>query len=243
MQAPGIRVSSEGVVITPEGMGQIEQRHEGKQKMLADMRADREAAYALKDSHIGVQIARDLGELSLIAPTYHNLAAMANHCALAGKHDAGRTLASLANGLMRGAVSLFGPTIEQRIYDYEVTLTEHAKQDLGLSPKPADHGDGFGEDGTEYVAAQAESAPLLAGVTSQQLGDIDDAIAEQLRNFAMSPPDTDDQGSGEREPLGVTEVAAVSPEPDEESPQRKAARLRREAKRIAEQGQGAAKDT
>lgn len=249
VQAPGVKVNAEGVVITPEGMAEIEQRHDAKQKLVKQMRADREAAYALKDSHIGVQLARDLADYPLIANTYHNFAAMANYCAMADRHAAGRTLASLANGLMRGAVELYGKDIEQRIHDYQHAQLAQARIDRGRDPKPSeaspeDDDQGSGDEG----------APLIAGVTSQMLtgkaeaasvpfvafGDgepMPDDIAAIIRGDAGYEPD--DQGSDDEREPGIALRESVSPEPDE-TPQRKAARWRREAKRLAQQGQAEA---
>lgn len=131
-------VNQEGQTITPDQMAQIEQRHEGKQALLAEMRRDRETQYGQRHSHVGVEIARDLADLTLISHTYHNLAAMANYCAVAGREGAGRVLASLANGVMRGAVDVFGKDIEPRILDFERLALEQARQDLGLTPKRTD---------------------------------------------------------------------------------------------------------
>lgn len=242
VQAPGVTVSSEGVLITPEGMAQIEQRHEGKQALLAEMRKEREQAYALKDSHIGVQLARDLGDVAMVAHTYHNFAAMANYCALAGKDAAGRTLASLANGLMRGAVEVFGKGVQGTIENYERVIDRQMRQDLGLEPKPSEDDD---------QGSSNEGAALIEGVVSQALGDPVPFIAPELEPTEAGDLDVaaiirgdyvpDDQSSepDDREP-GSAMREAVSPEPDEDSPQRKAARLRREAKRLAQQGQGKA---
>lgn len=243
VQAPGVKVNAEGVVITPEGMAQIEQRHDTKQALLAEMRADRQAAYALKDSHIGVELSRDLSDVAMIAHTYHNLAAMANYCAMAGKDAAGRTLASLANGMMRGAVEVFGKDVEQRIYDWQRVTTDQALLDLGLKAKP-----------TDQSSDEPTPAPLLEGVTSQILTGQAEAASVPFVAFGDGEPmpediaaiirgdapayEPNDQGSDDDEPEpGIAMREAVSPEPDE-TPQRKAARLRREAKRL-QQGQAA----
>jgi hypothetical protein len=197
-------VNDEGQTITLEGMAKIEQRHDRKSERLAEMRQERASQYADRHAHVGVEIGRDLADLSLMAEAHQALASMANGCALAGKHVAGRTFASLANGIARAAVEMYGKGADEQLATYD-----------GNVPGVID---GFDADGVEYVAGQAPGVPLAEA--NQSL----DEIAAAIRGDDESEP---------HDALNVTDTPALSPEPDE-TPQRRAARLRREAKRLAE---------
>lgn len=247
-----------GKLLTPADMVAIEQRHEGKARLLAEMRADREAQYGHKHAHVGTEMARDLADYALIANTYHNFAAMANYCALAGKDGAGRTLQALANGLMRGAVEMFGKDIEQRIYDYQsITLAGVVSQRLdgsnvaGLELSRTDQLEplGFVDDRTPEQREADGDADLAAAIRGElpPVPDIslEDAEANLINRggslYSATEPvvseSWSDTSDDEREP-GDALREAVSPEP-EDTPQRRAARLRREAKRLQRLGQGA----
>jgi hypothetical protein len=216
-----VSVNQEGIYITPEGMADIEQRHEGKQALLEQMRREREAQYGQRHSHVGVEIGRGLGDLTLMAHTYRNLAGMANYCAMAGKDDAGRTLASLASGIMRAAVELHGKGAETEL----LTLTAPATM-------ATDELDLTDDEPTGVAYVSFGFADAMPGATP-------DEVIEAIR--LMSPSyeagSVEDDGP---EP-GSSLEAHVSPEPDE-TPQAKAARTRRanKAKAQAEQASSAA---
>jgi len=181
-------INEQGITITPEGMAEIELAHERKEALLAGMRQERQAQYGQANSHIGVEIARALGERDLLVSAYNAFLTMALAAQDRGKTQAAQTLRALAFGVNRVSVEFYG-------------------KDADLS--------GIGQP-----------APLH----TPNIGDgIEDDIAAAVRASGMAGVWAEDD---EPEIVPSTE-ASISPEPDE-TPQRKAARQRREAKAKAQ---------
>jgi hypothetical protein len=87
----------------------VKARHDGKAKLLAEMRAERAAAVLDQHSHIGVELSRLIQPAPVRLTTYLAVAGLANMLAENQQDAAGRVFASLARGIERGTHEMWGP--------------------------------------------------------------------------------------------------------------------------------------
>lgn len=192
-------INQEGVAITPKGMAEISQRFEEKEALLAEMRTEREAQYAHRHSHVGVEIGLDIKELSSLLQVYQGLADTANWCARAGYDQAGRTFYSLANGVIRAAVQIHGSGTAQMFTGLidATPVTVPTKTPAKVAPEnqspeyreararyeagQGNNPDYFGTDDAPGAPADSANAHMMAGSDEGMVYDEKGGLLAQAR--------------------------------------------------------------
>lgn len=228
-------INQEGITITPKGMAEISQRFEEKEALLAEMRVEREAQYAHRHSHVGVEIGLDIKEFESMRHVYRSLADMADWCARESFSHASRTLYSLANGVIRAAVQIHGPgAIEMMVgLSSKMPTKTPGKVPAKIAPENqspeyrearalyeahlGNNPDYFLTDDAPGAPAGRANAHMMVGSDEGMIYDEKGALLAQARNIgSQSPDDVAAAIRGEYElgtPTGKQELATpTSPE-------------------------------
>lgn len=104
-------------MLTAEQAAAIEARQSTKAAILAEGRAARVEQYKEQYSHIGIELVRSIPEQDARLRVYGSLALTANYLFAEGCEGAGRVLASIARGIVRGTVMYWGKEDAQALQD------------------------------------------------------------------------------------------------------------------------------
>lgn len=104
-------------MLTAEQAAAIEARQSTKAAILAEGRTARVEQYKEQYSHIGIELVRSIPEQDARLRVYGSLALTANYLFAEGCEGAGRVLASIARGIVRGTVMYWGKEDAQALQD------------------------------------------------------------------------------------------------------------------------------
>lgn len=225
----------------------IQARQTYKSQILNDARRDRVEQYREQHSHVGVDLARGMVKASpaVQLATYKQLAGLANKLFAAGHEPAGRVIASLCRGFLRGTAETFGKDVANAMA--ETIIDEPGFEPIEVPRKPQTHElTGVATPAPASGPPADDELDLTTGpdISEREAGTgfITDMPGDSEPPYGVDLKAPDGQLTAavidrigideEYEPEHVDSTkAAVSPEPDPDAMAR--AQARRAAKRAA----------